>query len=128
MRTPDIEGVATRDGPESCAGTREGAGKHRGTCRRVRTKPDTGTPIEQRIQRAETFFSGINARVAHQGNRAFYSPADDAITLHRSARSSVPPITTAHAGMKPHIGQVTRADAIGNLENDSVIAPMPLRS
>ena len=26
MRTPDIEGVATRDGPESCAGTREGAG------------------------------------------------------------------------------------------------------
>ena len=27
MRTPDIEGVATRDGPESCAGTREGAGE-----------------------------------------------------------------------------------------------------
>ena len=27
MRTPDIEGVATRDGPESCTGTREGAGE-----------------------------------------------------------------------------------------------------
>src|SRR5512140_138026 len=27
MRTPDIEGVAIRDGPESCAGTREGAGE-----------------------------------------------------------------------------------------------------
>jgi RNA-directed DNA polymerase len=27
MRTPDIEGVATRDGPESCAGIREGAGE-----------------------------------------------------------------------------------------------------
>ena len=27
MRTPDIEGVATRGGPESCAGAREGAGE-----------------------------------------------------------------------------------------------------
>jgi len=27
MRTPDIEGVATRGGPESCAGTCEGAGE-----------------------------------------------------------------------------------------------------
>jgi RNA-directed DNA polymerase len=27
MKTPDIEGVATRDGPESCAGTCEGAGE-----------------------------------------------------------------------------------------------------
>jgi len=27
MRMPDIEGVATRGGPESCAGTREGAGE-----------------------------------------------------------------------------------------------------
>ena len=27
MRTPDIEGVATRDGPESCTGIREGAGE-----------------------------------------------------------------------------------------------------
>ena len=27
MRTPDIEGVATRDGPESCAGAREGTGE-----------------------------------------------------------------------------------------------------
>jgi antirestriction protein ArdC len=44
-------------------------------------KPDADTPIEQRIERAEQFFSGINARVTHQGNRAFYSPADDTITL-----------------------------------------------
>jgi antirestriction protein ArdC len=44
-------------------------------------KADADTPIEQRIESAEQFFSGINARVAHQGNRAFYSPADDSITL-----------------------------------------------
>jgi antirestriction protein ArdC len=44
-------------------------------------KPDTGTPVEQRIEQAETFFSAIDARVWHQGNRAFYSPLDDAITL-----------------------------------------------
>ncbi len=30
MRTPDIEGVATRGGPESCAGTCEGADHHFG--------------------------------------------------------------------------------------------------
>ena len=27
MRTPDIEGVATHDGPEACAGVREGVGE-----------------------------------------------------------------------------------------------------
>ena len=27
MRTPDIEGVAIHDGPESCAGAREGGGE-----------------------------------------------------------------------------------------------------
>src|SRR5437773_4510572 len=44
-------------------------------------KADADTPIEQRIERAEQFFRSINARVTHQGNRAFYSPADDTITL-----------------------------------------------
>src|SRR5579863_1594820 len=44
-------------------------------------KHDADTPIEQRIESAEQFFSRINARVIHQGNRAFYSPADDTITL-----------------------------------------------
>ena len=44
-------------------------------------KVDSDTPIEQRIESAEQFFSRINARVVHQGNRAFYSPADDTITL-----------------------------------------------
>jgi antirestriction protein ArdC len=44
-------------------------------------KPDADTTIEQRIESAEQFFHAINARVMHQGNRAFYSPADDAITL-----------------------------------------------
>jgi antirestriction protein ArdC len=44
-------------------------------------KSDAETPIEQRIESAEQFFSRINARVTHQGNRAFYSPADDTITL-----------------------------------------------
>ena len=38
-------------------------------------------PIEQRIESAEQFFARIAARVVHQGNRAFYSPADDTITL-----------------------------------------------
>jgi len=27
MRTPDIEGLAIHDGPESCAGVRKGAGE-----------------------------------------------------------------------------------------------------
>src|SRR5947209_8192902 len=44
-------------------------------------KVDADTPIEQRIERAEQFFRSVNARVTHQGNRAFYSPADDTITL-----------------------------------------------
>jgi antirestriction protein ArdC len=44
-------------------------------------KADTETPVEQRIESAETFFARINARVVHQGNRAFYSPDTDAITL-----------------------------------------------
>lgn len=42
---------------------------------------DPETPIEQRIESAEAFFAGINARVIHQGNRAFYSPDTDSITL-----------------------------------------------
>jgi len=44
-------------------------------------KADGTAPIEDRIERADAFFQAINARVAHQGNRAFYSPADDSITL-----------------------------------------------
>lgn len=44
-------------------------------------KADAATPIEERIERAEAFFQGISARVVHHGNRAFYSPADDTITL-----------------------------------------------
>jgi antirestriction protein ArdC len=44
-------------------------------------KSDPDTPIEQRIESAEQFFSRINARVVHQGNRAFYSPDTDSITL-----------------------------------------------
>jgi antirestriction protein ArdC len=44
-------------------------------------KLDAETPIEQRIESAEQFFSRINARVVHLGNRAFYTPADDTITL-----------------------------------------------
>jgi antirestriction protein ArdC len=44
-------------------------------------KPDAPAPIEERIASAESFFARIPARVVHQGNRAFYSPADDAITL-----------------------------------------------
>src|SRR5207248_9918613 len=45
--------------------------------------PEAGTdaPIEERIDCAGAFFARIDARVAHQGNRAFYSPADDSITL-----------------------------------------------
>jgi antirestriction protein ArdC len=44
-------------------------------------KPDAGVPIEKRIESAEAFFGRVPARLAHQGNRAFYSPADDTITL-----------------------------------------------
>jgi antirestriction protein ArdC len=42
---------------------------------------DADAPIEQRIESAEQFFSRINARVVHLGNRAFYSPDSDTITL-----------------------------------------------
>jgi antirestriction protein ArdC len=44
-------------------------------------KADATTPVEQRIEQADQFFQAIDARVCHQGNRAFYSPFDDAITL-----------------------------------------------
>ena len=44
-------------------------------------KPEKDVTPQERIERAEAFFQGINARVAHQGNRAFYSPGDDSITL-----------------------------------------------
>ena len=44
-------------------------------------KADADTPIEQRIASAEQFFQRINARVVHLGNRAFYSPDTDTITL-----------------------------------------------
>ena len=44
-------------------------------------KADADTPIAERIETADAFFQGVNARVVHQGNRAFYSPADDSITL-----------------------------------------------
>jgi antirestriction protein ArdC len=44
-------------------------------------KADAEAPIEQRIESAEQFFSRINARVIHQGNRAYYSPDNDNITL-----------------------------------------------
>jgi antirestriction protein ArdC len=44
-------------------------------------KADAGAPIQERIERADAFFQGINARVVHQGNRAFYLPVEDTITL-----------------------------------------------
>lgn len=44
-------------------------------------KPDADAPIEERIESAEVFFGRVPARVTHQGNRAFYSPLDDTITL-----------------------------------------------
>ena len=44
-------------------------------------KTDGETPIQARIASAEEFFSRINARVIHTGNRAFYSPDTDSITL-----------------------------------------------
>jgi antirestriction protein ArdC len=44
-------------------------------------KAEPEAPIEQRIASAEQFFHAIDARVVHLGNRAFYSPSDDTITL-----------------------------------------------
>jgi antirestriction protein ArdC len=52
-------------------------------------RPDASAPVEERIEQADAFFSAINAHVCHQGNRAFYSPADDTITL--------PPFAAFHA-------------------------------
>lgn len=44
-------------------------------------RTDVDTPIEEHIESAEAFFGRVPARAVHQGNRAFYSPADDTITL-----------------------------------------------
>jgi len=44
-------------------------------------KVEPETPVEQRIESADQFFARINARVLHQGNRAYYSPDSDSITL-----------------------------------------------
>ena len=44
-------------------------------------KTDAETPVQERIACAEEYFSRIPARVIHQGNRAFYSPDTDSITL-----------------------------------------------
>jgi antirestriction protein ArdC len=54
-------------------------------------KPDASAPVEERIAHADEFFQGIDARLCHQGNRAFYSPADDTITL--------PPFAAFHTPM-----------------------------
>jgi len=42
---------------------------------------DPDAPIEERIEHAEQFFRRIPANVVHLGNRAFYTPLDDSITL-----------------------------------------------
>jgi antirestriction protein ArdC len=42
---------------------------------------DPDAPIEQRIEKAEEFFKRIPAHVVHVGNRAYYTPLDDSITL-----------------------------------------------
>jgi antirestriction protein ArdC len=91
-------------------------------------KPDADTPIEQRIETAEQFFGGINARVIHLGNRAFYSPADDAITLPPLQRSSLRLITTAPVRTKQATGLPARAGATENWGNASGITPTALRN
>ena len=54
-------------------------------------KSDAGTLIEEPIESAEAFFGGVTSPCgASAGNRAFYSPADDTITLPPLARSSRP--------------------------------------
>jgi antirestriction protein ArdC len=45
------------------------------------SKPALDAPIEERIESAEAFFGRVPARVVHQGNRAFYLPVEDTITL-----------------------------------------------
>jgi antirestriction protein ArdC len=62
-------------------------------------KPDVGVPIEQRIERTEEFFGRIDARVVHQGNQAFYSSADDTITLPPFAAFFTP---TDYYGTRAH--------------------------
>jgi antirestriction protein ArdC len=76
LASPSKRHVSRHVGPR-CAG-----GAHRDQCCQWYTpKPDADAPIEQRIESADAFFGRVGARVAHQGNRAFYCPADDTITL-----------------------------------------------
>jgi antirestriction protein ArdC len=44
-------------------------------------KAEKDVTAQERIERADEFFGRITARVLHLGNRAFYSPVDDVITL-----------------------------------------------
>jgi antirestriction protein ArdC len=55
-------------------------------------KPDLDTPIEHQIESAEQFFRGINARVAHQGNRALAGspPKSQSRTTSPMARNYTP--------------------------------------
>ena len=49
--------------------------------RRVGNVPLPANEVEQRHERAETVIRATGARIHHGGNRAFYSPTDDSITL-----------------------------------------------
>jgi hypothetical protein len=48
MEVPYVEGLATRDGPESCAGAREGAGEAL-----------TGEPVGRVLSRENPIYSGV---------------------------------------------------------------------
>jgi antirestriction protein ArdC len=51
---------------------------------------DATAGLEERIDGAETFFYDLDARVVHQGNRAFYAPDTDVITLPPFAAFNTP--------------------------------------
>jgi antirestriction protein ArdC len=91
-------------------------------------KPDADAPMSERIESADAFFGRINARVAHQGNRAFYSPADDISRcrrLPRSLRHVDYYSTRAH-----ETGHWTarRTAVTGSLASASAITPMPWKN
>ena len=64
MRTPDIEGVATRDGPESCVVAREGAGEARTGVRAGRVLSREITQIGEPTSSQETEGNTVGTNTA----------------------------------------------------------------
>ena len=86
MEEPYIEGLATRDDPESCAGTREGAGE-------ALTGVHMGRPLSREIN---------NPRVPTLFLEAEGNTGDAAIARHRPTRRGRRPLARVEPSCTEH--------------------------